>query len=358
MSEPPTATGSASIGERLRSHLRAFTTGGHPEPKTDRAKDDADRRAATRRDRLLVAYGVLVVAALIALRAVVDALDFLGVGWILVLAALPLLPWLLPRLGQFLRSISPYVQSLKLGALQIDLRTVKREPISVPSSGTLAGVPNDVTALSSGTQINELISALRGLRRAGAGPVGVIDLQAGNKWLWPNLYFLARMLETDTLVSQLVFTEARGGSDGYVLGSCRPDELRRHIEQRVPSYASASQGVAIPSQLDLDKPASAQAFGDAFKAFREELSKPVGATPEFANGYVTSDQIRTNFLGLLNPTAIEAVSGPLGEKDVQAVLESPHRFVPATLAERLAGLIDREAVALEVARAAVRSATS
>jgi hypothetical protein len=228
----------------------------------------------------------------------------------------------------------------------------------VPSSGTLAGVPNDVTALSSGTQINELISALRELRRAGAGPVGVIDLQEGNKWLWPNLYFLSRMLEIDTLVSQLVFTEARGGSDGYVVGSCRPDELRRQIEQRVPSYASASQGVGIPSQLDLDKPASAQEFGDAFKAFREELSKPVGATPDFASAYVTSDQIRTKFLGLLSPTAIEGVSGPLGEKDVRAVLESPHRFVPATLAGRLAGLVDREAVALEVARAAVRSASS
>jgi hypothetical protein len=326
--------------------------------KAESTKDGVDRRAAGRRDRLLVAYGVLAVTGLIALRAVVGALDFLSLGWILVLAALPLLPWLLPRTGQFLKSISPYVQSLKLGSLQIDLRTVKREPISVPSSGTLAGVPNDVTALSSGTQINELISALRGLRRAGASPVGVIDLQAGDKWLWPNLYFLARMLETDTLVSQLVFTEARGGSDGYVVGSCRPDELRRKIEQRVPSYARASQVVEIPSQLDVDDPVSAQEFGNAFTAFRQQVSTTAAVTPDFMSGYVTADQVRTTFLGLLSPTAVEVASGPLGEEDVRPVLESPHRFVPATLAERLAGLIDRDAVALDVARAAVRSASS
>jgi hypothetical protein len=85
---------------------------------------------------IAIAYILLAVTGLIVLRATVDELEFLGVGWILALAVLPLLPWLLPRFGSFLREISPYVQSLKLGALQLDFRALRREPIAVPSSGT------------------------------------------------------------------------------------------------------------------------------------------------------------------------------------------------------------------------------
>jgi hypothetical protein len=39
----------------------------------------------------------------------------------------------------------------------------------------------------------------------------------------------------------------------------------------------------------------------------------------------TSRRSGTKFLGLLSPTAVEAVSGPLGENGVRAVLELPHR---------------------------------
>jgi hypothetical protein len=157
----------------------------------------AAKRRRLRGEHAVVAYVVVAIAALITVRSLVDALDFVGVGWILVLVALPLLPWILPKLGGFLKAISPYVQSLKLGALQLDFRTIERKPISVPSSGIFASVPNDVGALSSGTSIQQLLSALRDFRRKGAGPVVVIDLQDGHKWRLPNLYFLTRLLENE-----------------------------------------------------------------------------------------------------------------------------------------------------------------
>jgi hypothetical protein len=61
----------------------------------------ANAKRAARRPRgehLLAAYLAAAVAGLVALRALAGSLDFLGVGWILVLVALPVLPWLLPRL--------------------------------------------------------------------------------------------------------------------------------------------------------------------------------------------------------------------------------------------------------------------
>ena len=76
------------------------------EPKTSRASQVPE---TLRGEYLVVAYVVIAVAVLILLRALIDTeLDFLGVGWILVLVALPLIPWLLPRLGEFLKAISPY----------------------------------------------------------------------------------------------------------------------------------------------------------------------------------------------------------------------------------------------------------
>lgn len=70
-----------------------------------------------------------------------DALGFLNVGWIIILVFLPLLPWLLPRFGEFLKTISPYVQSFKLGVVQLELRAVRSEPIAVPTSGILGRIP-------------------------------------------------------------------------------------------------------------------------------------------------------------------------------------------------------------------------
>lgn len=218
-------------------------------------------------EHAVIAYVILAVGALIVLRAVVDELDFISVGWILVLAALPLLPWLLPRLGDFLKAISPYVESLKLGALQLDLRGVRSEAISVPSRGILASVPNDVAALSSGTAIQELASAFRDFRRRGAGPVVVIDLQDGRKWRLPNLYFLTRLLELEPTISQLLFTEARGGVDGYVVGTCHPDEFRRQVEVDVPSYEDASSALDTTVERDLDDVVQAQELGTSYTAF-------------------------------------------------------------------------------------------
>jgi hypothetical protein len=71
-----------------------------------------ERRRRIRAEHIAVAYGVVAVVGLIVLRALVDGLDFLSVGWILVLAVLPLLPWLLPRFGDFLKATSPYVQTV------------------------------------------------------------------------------------------------------------------------------------------------------------------------------------------------------------------------------------------------------
>jgi hypothetical protein len=303
---------------------------------------------------LAVVYLVIAVAALVALRANVEALEFLSVGWILVLAVLPLLPWLLPRLGGFLKEVSPYVQSVRIWALQLDFRALQQDAIAVPSSGMLAAVPNDNSALSSGTQINELVRRLRELRRQGGGPVGIIDLQHGHKWRLPNLYFLARLLELEPVVNCLIFTEMRGGIDGYFVGSCLPSDLRRQTEQSVTGYADASRDLRLPAEPNFADAAQAQEVGTAFQSFRKALPKPpVETDDDPVLGYLTTERVQTILARVLSDVAVEAVSETLTEENVRAIVGSPHPFVPATAGGRVTGFVDREAVALSVARAAL-----
>jgi hypothetical protein len=112
----------------------------------------------------------------------------------------------------------------------------------------------------------------------------------------------------------------------------------------------------LPGEVDLANAAQAQQLGDAFERLREALPLSTGADEDPVHGFVTSGRIRSLLTGPLNTAAIEAVGETLSAEDVRTVLGSPHRFVPTTVDGRLSGLIDREAVALVVARAAVASA--
>ncbi len=302
---------------------------------------------------LLVTYAVAAVAALITLRANIDALDFMSIGWMLILVSLPLLPWLLPRVSEFVKGVSPYVQTFKLGSLQVDLRAVKREVVSVPSAGVLAAVPNDYGALSSGTAISHLVASLAELRRAGGSPAGIIDLRDGRKWRLPNLYFLGRLLDSEPIVSELVFTEMRGGTDGFLVGTCSPGELRRQVEQTVARYGDASSGLQWPVGLDLRDASRAQDMGNAFQALLNALGPPSWNDDDPVHGWVTSERIQKILDELLDRATVDESTGTLSERSVRAVLSSRHRFVPMTSGGRVAGLVDRDAVALVVARAAL-----
>jgi hypothetical protein len=287
------------------------------------------------------------------LRVLIDELSFIGVGWIVLLALLPLFPILLPRLADLLKAVSPYVERFQLGAVQVSFREARREPIALPSAGILASVPNDVAALSSGTAISDLVASLRRLRRLGGSPVVVIDLRDGGKWRLENLYFLARLLEIEPLVSELVFTEVRGGTDGYLVGMCRPEEFRRQVERTVPGYADAASSFSIPTDADLSDAGQAQALGTMFMTLLNALPAPVGSDADPARGHVTTKRVLDILARYLSTAAVEGVSDTLREDDLRTILSSPRRFVPSTLNGRVIDLIDREAVALAVARAAL-----
>lgn len=312
------------------------------------ARND-EQRPRRRLPFFLVGYFVVAIAGLIVLRTLVGSLDFISIGWMIVLVVLPLLPWLLPSLGEYLKSISPYVKTLKLAGVEIGLRQVRSAPIAVPTGGVLASVPNDAVALSSGTTISLIISSLRNLRLQGGSQAGIIDLQNGHKWRLPNLYFLARLLEIDPVVSQLIFTEMRGGTDGYLVGTCEQGDLRRRIEQAVPIYARAAGALLLPAGSDLTNLDRAQELGSAFQTFMSALGISSSGDDDPIHGYVNTRRI-SQLRVPLSHAAINAPGETLDEGALSMVLDAPNRFIPTTVDGRLADLIDRDAVALAVAR--------
>jgi hypothetical protein len=312
---------------------------------------------------LFAAYIVLSLAALIALRAELKTLDFLGVGWIILLVGLPLLPWVLPRLGGFLKAISPYVQSFSLGGVQLQLRAVQEKPLAVPTQGIFASLPNDQGGLSSSTAINAIVESLRALLKAAGAPVAIIDLQAGAKWRLPNLYFLCFLLEVEPVVTELIFTEMRGGIDGYAVLTTTPGQLRQRVEQALPAYRKASDDLHLNERLQSGRVLDLNYAGElglAFQALLNALSPappmpPVPADDDVLLGYVSAARLAQVMGTTSHLVALEAPSGTLTEADLRTALDAEYRFVPSTSDGRLVGIIDRDVVALTVARAAVAS---
>ncbi len=328
-----------------------------PIPVPDTAVQPARRLASlhnhTSAALALASYLVVSLAGLLALRAFVKHFEFVGVGWLLLLAIIPCLPFLLPRIGGFLRDVSPFVKGVKVGMVKVDFRSVSSSGISLPSSGVFASIPNDLNSLSQGTTIAELLKGITQLRRDGGSPVVVIDLRAGEKWRLPNLYFVARILEREPVVSQLLFTENQSGTDGFFVGTCRPRDFSQQVERTLSAYGDASKRLEFrPNELN-----SAEEAGTYAELFKE-LNLSLGSSTPDTNqlrAYVNSGTIRHLASGLLSTVTVESPGTTLNSTQVIQAIDSPYRYVPATSQGRLNSLIDRDLVALSVARATAKS---
>jgi hypothetical protein len=200
------------------------TNGAHRRLMLGVRRSGGSRKLSRQRVRALTfACLVTAIAGLLVVRATVNRLDYVGVGWLIALALIPLLPCALPWLIQIMPR---YVSRVGMGTLQLDLRDVTDVAIAVPTSGgyVLASLPNDVAAHSTSTGITEVIASLRSPRVQGGAPCGIIDLLTGTKRRLPKLYYLAVVLEIDPVVAKLFFTEMRRGIDGYFVRMSRPGE--------------------------------------------------------------------------------------------------------------------------------------
>jgi hypothetical protein len=211
-----------------------------------------------------------------------------------------------------------------------------------------------------------LIASLSALRDKGGAPCAVIDLQAGDKWRLPNLYYLSIILGVDQAARVFFFTEMRDSVDGYFIRSCPPKEFCRLVEKAIPAYSRARSAVTFPVGVNLANPKTAQALADAFVTFQNALHQDPGAPPLTAGalpmnpgaaddpvfGFVSGQRIQEIVVappGLVVESPGEMLTG----ETLRAVVSAADPYVPKTSSGRLRGVIDRDKVAFSVARFAL-----
>ncbi|MGH3082984.1 MAG: hypothetical protein ACRDNP_02810 [Gaiellaceae bacterium] len=174
--------------------------------------------------------------------------------------------------------------------------------------------------------------------------VVVVGLGAGDKWLLPNLYFLAYMLRRWTSVAVLVFTELANATDALYVACGSPHALRDRLEEARPELIQAraattnatldQAGFTFFSQLDTQARTS---------QLKQEPTWVTGALlRELAGNAVTTASIEIKSRDVLTVT------------ELRAILDFPYSYVPVTQAGVLVSTVDQNQVALRLGRSAVR----
>jgi WD40 repeat protein len=325
-------------------------TGKRSAPRTDHMPDDGRRPFGATRTAYGLAFAYVVLAGgLIVLRAFDQDFSFLGVGWILVFALVPLLPWLVPAVAPWFGRMAPYIQNVRIGSV-LELRLRDAEP-RVASLGQVSSVlsvrPLETTGAGQFTSTDalEIINSMNELHNKRAELV-IVELEGGTKWRYPNLYFLARLLEADPEVRQMIFTEARGGEGGFLVCMCSPSELRKRLEAAVPAYAESGRHLSIPA--DMTAPGLHDALKQQFDAFRQALTPARAQYPE-AEGWVRSAELVKLLGTVCNRVSIEA-KDPLTDDDYRTILLSRFRYVATVADGRFSSVIDQVPLATAFAR--------
>jgi hypothetical protein len=170
--------------------------------------------------------------------------------------------------------------------------------------------------------------------------VVVVGLGAGDKWLLPNLYFLAHMLRQWTSVSVLVFTESAGATDAQYVACGSPQGLRDRFEDGQPELIRA-RAAAVRASLD-------QAGFDFFADLDLQASG-LPAPPEPT--WVTGALLRELAGNAVTAASVEVKSREeLKAAELRSILHFPCPYVPVTQARVLVATVDQRQIALRLSR--------
>jgi hypothetical protein len=310
-----------------------------PAPATFASSATA-RRAWLRRPPLPRDYPVVAItlffaalACMMGLRAELPDAALRDMPWLLAVAAVPIIPWLLPFASEHLSQVraGPVAMSFR----DLDERAIAPQMTEIEHAVSLAD-----TSIADMSSRSGDIS--RGVRKIEAERIDVVAVDlAGARMTLASLYFLAFLLEARTGVHRLVFEERNGRTSAFV-GMCSPKALRRSIEREHPVYRDVRKRTPI---VDLDS-ATRSYFGelatDSATSMGEGYSPPVDAA------------LVVQIVGI----ALERDWIARAELDrtagLRRILDSDRRYL-AVVDDRGSsyGVVDRYRVSLQVARQAL-----
>lgn len=338
-----TATGEPTVSQAASPAEPSVNGRGRLLPEPSRSR---------RRAYVLVVVYVALVTALMALHALVDDFAFLGMGWILVLAALPLLPWLMPMVAPLIERIAPRVQSVKLpGGFEVSLLAAARPVAGLGSVEAVLTADHLARPLASAsnpfstTDAKAVIAGVQSVRAAGA-PAVVLDLGNGMKWRLPNLYFTAWLLQNDPAARWFVFTHSGDRRAGTFVGVAAASAVVSGIDAAFPAYAGVGP---ILEFRDPSLASNETHLAEQFNAIVHAVAPPI-ETEDPATTWVAVVTLHGLLGPHLSPTAVDW-AGALDREEMLKLVDADAPLVGATTADReFRGVIDQRAVAVEFAK--------
>jgi hypothetical protein len=277
-----------------------------------------------------VAAFLLLVSCLVVLRSELPKDSLTELHWVLAVAAIPLLPWLLPHVSNF-----------KAGPLEFALRDLKPEDVGpqLKEIGDVAEALTEVSIPETPSRSADILERVKQIEAEETELVAV-DL-AGAPWHLSTIYFFAFLLESRTKVRRLVFEERTPGRRTF-LGMCSPRALRRSIERERPLYKDVRKRTPL---VDLNG------------SGREFFSKLVGeiCDDEDADAHapvLDSTQLVQLLQQAFEPERLDRTQVD-GTPGLRRVLGSSRRYVAVVDNGSSYQVLDRLRVAETVARRAI-----
>jgi hypothetical protein len=273
---------------------------------------------------------LLLVSCLVVLRSELPEDSLSELHWVLAVAAIPLLPWLLPHISNF-----------RAGPVEFALRDLNPKHVGpdVKEIGDLAEKLTEVSIPETPSLSGEILERVKQIEAEQTELVAV-DL-AGAPWRLSTIYFFAFLLESRTKVRRLVFEERAPGRRTF-LGMCSPRALRRSIERERPLYKDVRKNTAL---VDLE--------GSGHEFF----SKLVGKICDDEDAETHAPVLDSARLVQLLQQAFEPERLDRSELDgvpgLRRVLDSQRRYVAVVENGSSYQVLDRLRVAEDVARRAI-----
>jgi hypothetical protein len=177
-----------------------------------------------------------------------------------------------------------------------------------------------------------------------------VDLGTGDKWLLPNLYFLAWVLERWTRVSLIVFTKAEGSRRPIYVACASPKELRERIAAARPMFQPPTEQAEENASL---RTAGNIFFGELAKNIETAEGEPEELKPP---EWVTQEVLEKVAYEVLTFESVEIeCEDELSSDELRAILCFPRRFVPITKKDHFKKTVEKCRVSLELARPVVRA---
>lgn len=246
-----------------------------------------------------------------------------------------------------------YFTSLKFGFVELGLRDITEHEVapSGASGDEIAAQLNQlgfdsmepvhyVSAMTSASHV--IIEKVREIAAVRAEVVSV-DLGAGRRWLVPNLYFFALLLDSRTSVKQLVFTETKERDDGFFVGMCPPREVVKTLGFEAPTLNTAA------AATDYRYAALEHALGMNFFAAAQAAAPN---EQDVLRRWVSSDYLQSVLGPALRTDRIQW-RDELTADDLRVILSGDRQLLAAVQREKYLFALDVGRVAIAVARHAL-----